>query len=218
MTYSATGVSDVDGAASRIARAVVTTLVWLGCSSVLTAQAVEVSPFGGYRFGGGFFERITGQAVDLDGAPAFGAAVDVPLLAGLQVEGVFSHQRAHVFVPGSLVSPPTSRRIDVDHWLAGGLREFRAGQARPFLTGMLGLTRYATESDSEIRFTMSAGGGVKLLPWRHVGLRLETRVFATFVDAKGTLLACAPGVCFLGLNTDVVWQAEFTAGILLKWP
>ncbi len=201
-----------------IAGALVTALVFLGRPAVMSAQALEVVPFGGYRFGGGFFERITGQPVDLDGAPALGAAVDVPLSRGFQVEGLFSHQGARVSVPPVTFGLPTTWRIDVDHWLVGGLQEFRAGAARPFLTGMLGITRYAAASDSEIRFTMSAGGGVKLIPWRHVGLRLDTRVFATFVDAAGSLLACAPGVCFLALNADVVWQAEFTAGVLLRWP
>jgi len=205
-------------APSGIAGTLAAALVIFGCPAIGTAQGLEAAPFGGYRFGGGFFERITGQPVDLDGAPALGVAVDVTLSRGLQVEGLFSHQRAQVSVPLVPFGPPMTWRIDVDHWLAGGLQEFRAGPARPFLTGMLGLTRYAAASDNEIRFTMSAGGGVKLLPSRHVGLRLDTRVFATFVDAAGSLLACAPGVCFLALNADVVWQAEFTAGLLLKWP
>jgi hypothetical protein len=43
------------------------------------AQGVEIAPFGGYRFGGDFFELITGQPVDLDGSVSFGTAVDVPL-------------------------------------------------------------------------------------------------------------------------------------------
>ena len=59
---------------------------------------------------------------------------------------------------------------------------------RPFLTGMLGLTRYAVGGDSEIRFTLSAGGGVKLFPTRHIGVRLDGRVYTTFVEADVGLL------------------------------
>ena len=50
-------------------------VAWLAESSGdrAAAQTVEIAPVGGYRFGGGFFERVTQQEVDLDGAPAVGA-------------------------------------------------------------------------------------------------------------------------------------------------
>jgi hypothetical protein len=103
--------------------------------------------------------------------------------------------------------------------MGGGLQEFGGERVRPFLTGMLGLTRYAGEGDSEVRFAMSAGGGVKLFPTRHLGLRLDGRLFATFVDANLAFLACGSvsGTCFVAFRTDVVFQAEFTAGAVLKF-
>jgi hypothetical protein len=183
---------------------------------VAVGQPVEVGPIGGYRVGGDFFEQVTGQQVDLDGAPAVGLVVNVPLHDGLFVEALFTHQRAHVTVPGTLLLPATRWRIDVDHWEGGGLQEFGTDlRVRPFLTGLLGLTRYASEGDNEIRFTVAAGGGVKLMPWRRFGLRLDGRLFATFVDAEGGAIACTPGICLFSINTDIVWQAEFTAGVVV---
>ena len=38
----------------------------------LRAQGVELMPFGGYRFGGDFFELVAEHPVDLDGSPALG--------------------------------------------------------------------------------------------------------------------------------------------------
>ena len=53
-------------------------VVWIACvPAIARAQTVEISPVGGYRFGGGFFERVTQQEVDLDGAPSVGVAVNV---------------------------------------------------------------------------------------------------------------------------------------------
>jgi hypothetical protein len=179
------------------------------------AQTVEIAPFGGYRLGGDFFELVTNQPVDLDGAPAFGVVVNVPLHDGLQVEALVSHQEARFTVPASAFGPVTRWRITVDHWQGGGLQEFGRGRARPFLTGLLGLTRYAAEGDNEIRFTVSAGGGVKLMPARRFGVRLDGRVFATFVDAEGRAVACTPGICLVGFDADVVWQAEFTVGLVV---
>jgi len=190
-----------------------------GLAARVRAQPVEVTPFGGYRFGGDFFERLTGQPVDRDAAPAYGVAVDIPLPSGIQLEGLFSHEHARLALTPDLLSPPTVWHMSVDHWLGGGLQEFAGGRARPFLTGMLGLTRYASDVDSEYRFTVSAGGGVKLLASPHIGVRLEGRVYTTFVDANanGAVFFCGPSLCFLSFNADLVWQGEFTAGLLLRF-
>ena len=87
---------------------------------------------------------------------------------------------------------------------------------RPFLTGVLGLTRYAAPGDSEIRFTAGAGGGVKLFPLSSIGFRLDGRVFATLVDADASALVCSSGACLTALHVDVVWQAEFSAGVVFR--
>jgi hypothetical protein len=185
---------------------------------VLCAQAVEVSPFYGYRFGGGFFELATGRPVDLDGAPAIGVTVNVPLWEGLQFEGLFTHQRGDVYTSATPFGPVTRWQVAVDHWLAGALQEFAGARVRPFATGMFGLTRYAVEGDSEMRFAVTAGGGVKLFPASRVGLRLDGRVMTTVLDADTRAVACAPGRCFIGLHVNVAWQAEFTSAVILRFP
>jgi len=185
---------------------------------MVRAQGIEITPIGGYRFGGDFFEIITDQPVDLDGAPAVGIVLNIPGSEGLQFEGAFSHQHANVSTPTRPFAPAALWRITVDHWQAGGLQEFRRGRMRPFLTGVLGLTRYAADADSEIRFLTAAGGGVKLFPVRNLGFRLESRIFATFVDADNTFIACARGACLFSIHTDIVWQAEFTAGLIVRFP
>jgi hypothetical protein len=184
------------------------------------AQGVEVMPFGGYRFGGDLFERATQRPLDLDGAPALGIVVNVPLSDGLQVEALVARQDAHASIPTTpfnQATPATRQHLTVDHWQGGGLQELSTGRVRPFLTGMLGLTRYAADGDSEVRFTVGAGGGVKLFPVRHVGVRVDGRVYTTFIDADVAFLACAPGTCIGAVAVDVVWQAEFTMGLVFRF-
>ena len=191
-------------------------IAWLvGCPPPAAAQTVEIAPVGGYRFGGGFFERVTQQQVDLDGAPAVGLVVNVPLHDGLFVEALVTHQDAGVTVPASAFAPSRRWRMVVEHFQAGGLQEFGYGRARPFLTGLLGLTRYEADGDNEIRFTVGAGGGVKLMPVPRFGLRLDGRLFTTFVEAEGRAIACSPGICLVAFEADIVLQAEFTAGIVV---
>ena len=45
------------------------------------------------------------------------------------------------------------------------------------------------------------------------------RLYLTFVDVDGDSLFCAStlGVCIGSIDAVVVWQAEFTAGLLLRF-
>jgi hypothetical protein len=190
----------------------------LAHASPLCAQRIEVAPFGGYQFGGDLFEVSAGRALDIDGAPALGMVVDVPISHGLQFEALFSHKAVDILMPYRSFSPAARSRFSVDQWQGGALQELGAERVRPFLTGMFGLTRYAIDGDSETRFSVGAGGGVKLFPVPHVGVRLDGRVFATLLDAGATALACGNGTCLVALHMNVAWQAEFVAGLLVKFP
>jgi hypothetical protein len=202
------------------ARLIGLVVAFLSLAPALSAQSFEVSPFYGYRFGGSFVDLYTAQPFDLDGAPATGIAFDVRIYDDddFQVEGLFTHQAADVSLEALAGRPAELLRVAADHWLVGALQEFDAGNVRPFTTGMAGLTRYAANGDNEFRFTLSAGGGVKMFPARRVGIRLDGRLFSTFVDGGGNAIACTPGVCLVGLHVSVVWQAEFTAAVIVRFP
>jgi hypothetical protein len=199
-------------------RSCVLTLLAVLSSATAAAQGIEVSPFYGYRFGGDLFEIAPGRPVDLDGAPALGVTVDVPLWNGLHVEGMFTHQRGEVLVPTTAFGPLNRWRVDVDHWVAGALQEVGDARVRPFASALLGLTRYAVEGDSEMRFTVSFGGGVKIFPASHFGLRLDGRVLTTLIDADGHAAVCGGGACFVSLHLNVAWQAEFTSAVIVRFP
>jgi len=163
-------------------------------------DAVELAPFGGYRFGGGFYEIASGRAVDVDGAGSFGLVMDFPFSPDMQIEALVTHQEARFTLPPD-VDPATTRwRVAVDHYQVG-----------------LGLTRFAAAGDNEVRFSLAAGGGVKLYPTRHLGVRLDGRLYGTIVDADVDALFCSPGRCIGSIDTWFVWQAEFTAGVLLRF-
>lgn len=183
------------------------------------AQAqVEITPFAGYRLGGGFYEIETRQSVDTDGAPSFGVIVNVPFRDdGSAVEGLYTHQTAEVRLPPALDPGQTPLRVTVDHYQLGGLKDFWPGRARPFLTGTLGLTRFESGGDNEIRFSLAAGGGIKFYPVPHIGARFEGRLYGTLVDADVDSLACRPGVCVGSIDASFVWQIEFTGGLIVRF-
>jgi hypothetical protein len=203
-------------AVSRVAALIVV----LGHAMPLRAQSFELSPFYGYRFGGSFVDLYTAQPFDLDGASASGIVFDVRIYDDddFQVEGLLTRQAADVLLAAVPGRPATRLRVAAEHWLAGALQEFNGGNVRPFTTGMAGLTRYVADGDNEFRFTLSAGGGVKMFPSRRAGIRLDGRLFATFLDGNGNAIACTPGICLVGLHIAVAWQAEFTGALVVRFP
>ena len=186
-------------------------------SRLASAQTVEITPFGGYRFGGDPFEYVTGASLDADGAPVVGLLLDVFVSRGMAVSFLYSHQEVRLDTDGGWDAEVPDSRLAVDHWQVGGTQTFGEGVSRPFITGGLGLTRFGGDSESELRFSMSGGGGVKLMPVRHLGVRLEGRVYSVFVDGESRGSICSSGNCLVGLNVSVNWQAEFTAGIVVAF-
>jgi hypothetical protein len=188
-----------------------------GAAQAQTVDRVEVTAFGGYRFGGEFYEIASARPVDTDGAPAFGVVLNIPFTLETQIEALITHQQARFTLPATAGEPDMRFRVTVDHYQVGGLTELGTGRARSFLTGLLGLTRYESSGDHEVRLSGSVGGGVKLFPRPRVGVRLEGRVFATLVDAEADALVCSPGICIGSIDAWVVWQAEFTAGLVVRF-
>ena len=134
-----------------------------------SASRVEVTAFGGYRFGGDFYEIASRRPVDADGAASFGIVLNIPFTRETQIEALVTHQEARFTVPGADAVDGQGFRVTVDQYQLGGLTEFGTGRARPFLTGLLGLTRYEASGDHELRFSASGGGGIKLFPTQHLG-------------------------------------------------
>lgn len=183
------------------------------------AQTVEITPFGGYRFGGSIGEVTAGPVVDDDGGPSFGVVVDVvfgSLTDGLKVEGVFSHEEAELKVRTGLFDPPAYVRAQVDQLLIGGSRDLTDGRARPFLSGLLGLTRYAVPGDTEVRFAVGVGTGLKVYATRHIGLRLDARGYMTIVNLGGAGV-CGGYGCAIRFDVSPAFQADLTAGLLIAF-
>jgi len=204
----------------RNRRALVALAVTSICALPLPAsgQTIEVVPLAGYRFNNDLLEVAANRPLDVDGAPVLGVALNVATGDGQWFETLFTRQEAHVTIPGTGTAPAyPGSRVVVDQALAGGRQEFGAGGIRPFLTGLLGLTRYAADGDGEVRFTMGAGGGVRLPLQRRLGVRLDSRVLTTFIDVGARAAACGAGRCVARVYATVVWQFEFTADVIVAF-
>jgi hypothetical protein len=201
----------------RAGLAPILAVVLLCAAAPATAQNCEISPFIGYRFGGDLYESYLGRALDADAAPSAGVTVDLFVGPGTSVSFLYSRQRMEI--PAFDLSDERTEgvRLTAEHWHVGGTYELDGGRVRPFLAGSAGVTRYGSAADGEWRFSAGGGGGVKLMPTPHVGFRLDGRAYAVFVDGGLQGGVCGGNACFLNLDVFVLWQVEFTAGLVVSF-
>ena len=133
---------------------------------------------------------IAATALDIDGAPSVGATVDVFGDYGFAVTFIFARtsKRMSAF-PLSDCRPFVSGSY-LDDWHVGGTRKWAmAGAAvlcRKPRTHPVWQRRRLRN-----RFLARRGGGVKLMASRHIGARLDGRLYAVFVGPEGRRVASA---------------------------
>ena len=193
----------------------------LSCAPA-AAQRIEISPFGGYRFGWSVSDVNGVPVVDDDGGPSVGVVANVLMGRpedGFKFEALFSRERAWVTVQStSIFAEPARARVTVDQMMVGVSQELEDAWDQPvraFISGLVGLTRYAAADDYEVRFAVGLAAGGKFFASRHVGVRIEGRGFMTIIDLGGTA-ACSGG-CVFAFRANPVFQADLTAGLILAF-
>jgi hypothetical protein len=151
-------------------------------------QGFEITPFIGYQFGGQFEDRYDEDAdpidAELDEGSSYGAILDIGVVRGFQVELLYSRQETEL-EPGRFFDgePRPRPEMTVEYYHVGGLYQWTYGNVRPYVAASLGATRFSPEAfDDEARFSVGLGGGVKLMFNEHVGLRLDSRIYSTFIE------------------------------------
>jgi len=180
---------------------------------------VEITPFVGYQFGGKI--RVRDGYLSIKDNVNYGFALNVTLRPGAQLEIMYSRQstilRADPFVG------PREELFDLamEYYQIGGLYEvYRDDMFRPFGVMTLGLANFSpkpNEISSEVRFAFGLGGGVKVFPSQHFGLRLEGRLHFPFISG-GTGFWCGlPGGCAVTIGGELMVQVSLNAGLILAF-
>lgn len=185
-------------------------------------EALEITPFVGYRFGGGL-DAYTGESYNLDSASSYGLGMDLPLGDGTSMLELFWSRQETEVRTGGIFEESDRFDLTLDSYQVGVVYELDEERVRPFLVASLGATRFEIDrgsvSDSTV-FALTVGGGAKLFLGDHVGIRLEGRVYAPFVGGS-TGVACSGGggggSCFLSFSGNVLWQLELGAGVIVAF-
>ena len=178
---------------------------------------VSLTPFAGFRFGGSFEDNTTGLDLDVDEGASFGLILDVQATDETEYELFYSFQKTELQGDGRFGGDPLFD-LDIHYLHIGGTYLVPGERARPFVGGGLGLTYFSPDGpglDSEIRFSLSLGGGVKIPISKRVGLRFEGRGFLTFLPENSDIFCVSSGgaACAVRVQGDVFGQVELLAGI-----
>lgn len=197
--------------------------VFVALPAVVQAQSIEITPFGGWQFGGGFGTQE--GLVDIDADVVYGVSLDVRIREDGLLELIYSRQETNLTVRSDHPFDPfqTVRRISavsVEYYQGGGVFEFYTENPalRPFVVLTAGVTRLRPEGgESEWWFSMGGGGGLKFFLSDRWGIRLDARAWPTFLSGGGNFLCSLPGGCLIGFNTSASWQGSGTAGVILAF-
>jgi opacity protein-like surface antigen len=95
---------------------------------------------------------------------------------------------------------------------------YRLGRAdakwQPFVFGGLGTTFFSADTiESETKFSLDVGGGVKYFPWQSIGARAQFRYKPTFMSDTSSADFCDP----FGFCQGVLQQFDFAAGVVVRF-
>ncbi len=193
--------------------------VGLAIPSVIHAQKVEITPFGGRQFGGEL--NIGTGVLNIPSAWNYGLILDFVTGPGTQIEVLYVRQETSLEQRDDATGSVTTLfDMAVEYFQVGVLYEPEISRTtRPFgnLTG--GITHYQAQEpgrSGEWRFSGGFGGGVKKSLTPHVGVRADARVLFTFLSSVDDIF-CNPTECLTGLNGAIVAQGLLTGGLILSF-
>lgn len=181
---------------------------------------MELTPFAGFRFGGNFEDNTTGLDLDVDEGESFGVILDVRTTHETEYELFYSVQQTELQGEGLFAGKPLFD-LDIHYLHVGGTYLFPGRRGRPFVSGGLGLTYFSPDRpgmDSEVYFSLSLGGGMKIPVSKRVGLRFEGRGFLTVLPDNTDIFCVSSGgaACAVRVQGDVLGQVLLLAGISFR--
>jgi len=204
---------------TKLATTIVICLLAVGFTSTAEGQKFEITPFGGWRFGGGFENLSTGADLDLDGSPSYGLILSIPWKAEYRsrLEVVWSYQSTTLASP---IYGEPEFDLGVHYLHLSGMVPFHTSIAKldTLLTAGAGVTYMQPGIDgagSELGFSVSLGGGLLYHVSDRVGIRLDARGWFTFTQS-GAAVFCSGG-CVIAFGGSGFGQIDVTAGVQLAF-
>lgn len=183
---------------------------------------MEITPFGGYRFGGTFDVEESSASYEIAESSSYGLIADLRQSDSTQWEILYSRQQSEAEFSEAIAGDPL---IDIDMQVLqlGGTYQGAGDTVRPFLAATIGGTHIEAGSNgstSETFFSGSIGVGLQIRPGARLGLRIEARAYGTLISSSSELF-CRTGpdqnICVALIDGKLLSQIETFAGIVFRF-
>lgn len=179
------------------------------------SQGLEVTALGGYTTSGGLdHDTRTVEDLKLSGSSTWGASVGYFFSPRFGVEASWVRVGSGVELS---TAEATQETFDVTIDQLQGSFVYQLGSAgsrwRPFLIAGAGAALFSsTDLDGESKLSFNVGAGLKWLPSKRFGARVQARYTPTYLhDASSDF--CDP----FGFCQNWLHQFELTAGVLFRF-
>jgi opacity protein-like surface antigen len=188
-------------------------LAFLSAAPALS-QGIEVTAFGGYTTPGGL--KHDSRAVEdlkLSGSFTWGASVGYFFSPRFGIEASWARVGSGVELATTVA---TQEMFDVTIDQLQGSFVYQLGGAgssfRPFLTAGAGAAIFSsTDIETETKLSFGLGAGLKWLPSKRLGARLQARYTPTYLNDAGSGFCDPFGFCQGWLH-----QFELTGGVVFR--
>ena len=193
----------------------------LGAQTAAKPPRIELIPTFGYISSG---SMSTGVArLDLEDGIVYGGTVAFRAGGGKSILVNYTYFGTDLKATDRIpIAPDTVLGGMAQHNITiGGEQDLKAGHARPFVSGALGLVIFDSDvrgaSGSSTRFTMNAALGFKAMnATERVGIKLQAKVQFNSVSGSGSFW-CGNYGCGAGVTTSGIVQFEPSAGLVIAF-
>jgi len=193
-------------------------ILCFGCSYSTLAQKVEITPMGGFNFGG-TLNTVRGELKIRNNA-------EWGLMASYRLNKIANIELSYTGIQTN-IEHEVSRGLDEDYgdfmisyFMIGSTKELKPDEKlRPFGNLSFGGVWFDPQSnlyDDEFMFAFSAGVGIKYFLSDRVGIRLQTRLLSPIWGA-GVGISCGTGGgCGAGVSsTSLFLSGDVSGGLII---
>ena len=193
--------------------------------AIAETPSFEITPFIGARFGGSF--DVENDTTGATSSADLGSGTSYGIDVGLYKNAVGFYELLYSTQETSLdVDVPELGDVDVrvDYLQIGGTAFFDQGQRwLPYLSMTVGAAMLEPKQgdyDSETKFAMSLGGGLRFPFNERVAATLGLRAYLTFLSSDTDLFCVSTGEnagCLVKSSGSTFWQGEGQLGLTVRF-
>ena len=187
-------------------------------------QRYELTPFGGYQWGGSFdtdaFGDISSGELSEQDSFSWGVLLGVRATTTTVGEIFYLRQSSDVRFQPSIGEATTPGTLSNNYVQFGGRQEFNTlNRVSPFISASLGFNVLDAEDvDATWRFAWTLGGGAMFkLPNERVALRLDVRWLATLVPSGEYASWCTVWGCYATGGSTILNQGQASGGFAIMF-